>query len=127
MKTLANYFKMVPISDFSSFDGEKIITISGADADHIPTNNELVLTEAPETENAAGSVYKQSLRAVTDKLTDAQREVYVNRRPVIVLLFTDDGEPVLWGSADNKLRITITPTPDADIIDFSRTALEPVF
>lgn len=127
MKNLANYFKIVPLSDFSGFDGTQLITISTNEPDHIPTNNDLVLMDTPDTGSRAGSVYKQSLRAVTDKLTDAQRAVYVNRRPVIVLLFTDDGAPVLWGSANYLLRISITPTPDADILDFSRIALNSVF
>lgn len=127
MKILANYFKIVPLSDFNSFDGERIITNSGNEPDHIPTNNDLVLTDTPETGSGSGSVYKQSLKAVTDKLTESHRAVYVTSRPVMVLLFTDDGAPVLWGSKDYPLRITLTPTPDADILDFKRTALKPVF
>jgi hypothetical protein len=126
MKTLANYLKIIPLSDYNSFDGERLITNSGNEPDHIPTNNDLVLTDTPDA-GSAGTIYKQSLRAVTDKLTDAQRAVYVTRRPVMVLLFTDDGTPVLWGSADYPVRITITPTPDVDILDFKRTALKSVF
>lgn len=126
MKTLANYFKIVPLTDYTGFDGEHLITNSGNEPDHIPTNNDLVLADTPEVGNG-GTTYKQSLRAVTDKLTDAQRAVYVTRRPVMVLLFTDTGAPVLWGSADYPVRITITPTPDVDILDFKRTALKSVF
>jgi len=127
MKNLANYFKIVPLSDYSNFDGLQLITISGSDPDHIPTNNDLVLADTPEAGSGSGPIYKQSLRAVTDKLTDAQRAIYVTRRPVMVLLFTDTGAPVLWGSTDRQLRITLTPTPDADILDFKRTALDSVF
>lgn len=127
MKKLADYFKIVPLSDFQSFDGQHLITISGKDPDHVVANNNLNLVDEPETGSRASSFYKQSLRAVSDKLTDAQRKVYVSRRPVVVLLFTDDGAPVLWGNADQKLRITITPTTDADIMDFKRSALVPLF
>ena len=127
MKTLADYFKIVPLSDFQSFDGEHLVTISGKNPDHVVANNNLVLADTPETGSGAGTFYKQSLQAVTDKLSDDQRLVYVARRPVIVLLFTDTGAPVLWGNAEEKLRITLTPTPDADILNFTRAALSPVF
>lgn len=127
MKNLANYFKIVPLSDYNSFDGERLITNSGNEPDHIPTNNDLVLADTPEAGSGSGPIYKQSLKAVTDKLTDAQRAVYVTRRPVMLLLFTDDGAPVLWGSTDHQLRITLTPTPDVDILEFKRIALKPVF
>lgn len=126
-KTLADYLEIVPLSDFESFDGEHLVTISGKAPDHILCNNNLVLDDTPETGGRAGTFFKQSLLAVTDKLSPEQRLVYVPRRPVIVLLFTDAREPVLWGNADEKLRITITPTPDADILNFNRKALSPVF
>ena len=127
MKTLADFLKIVPLSDFQSFDGEHLVTISGNAPDHIVANNNLVLDDIPETGSPAGTFYKQSLMAVTDKLTDARRLVYVLRRPVVVLLFSDTGVPVLWGNAEEKLRITITPTPNEDILNFSRKALSPVF
>lgn len=126
-KNLAEYFKIVPLSDFQSFDGEHLVTISGNAPDHILCNNNLVLADDPETGSRAGIFYKQSLRAVTDKLPEAQRSVYVPRRPVVVLLFTDIGEPVLWGNAEQMLRVSLTPTPDADILNFTREALSPVF
>ena len=127
MKTLADYFKIVPLSDFESFDGEHLVTISGNAPDHIVANNNLVLEDSPDTGSRAGTFYKQSLQAVTDKLSEYQRMVYVARRPVVVLLFTDTGEPILWGNAEEKLRITLIPTPDADILNFNREALSPIF
>jgi len=127
MKTLANYFKIVPLTDYNNFDGEQLITNSGSNPDHIPTNNNLVLADIPDDGSGAGPLFKQSLKAVADKLTEAQRSVYVTRRLVMVLLYTDDGAPVLWGSTDYPVRITITPTPDVDIIEFKRIALKSVF
>jgi len=127
MKTLVDNFEMVPLSDFQSFDGQHLITISGTSPDQFIANNNMALVDDPETGGRAGTFYKQSLRAVTDKLDERQRSVYTARRPVVVLLFTDDRSPVLWGNADQKLRITITPTPASDILDFTRSALATVF
>lgn len=126
-KKLADYLKMVPLSDFKSFDGTSLITVSGSVPDHIVANNNLELADKPETGGNAGTFYKQSLRVVCDKLSDAQRKVYTARRPVVVLLFFDDGTSLLWGNSDQKLRITISPLSDADVMDFNCSSLAPIF
>lgn len=127
MKNLVDNFEIVPLSDFKSFDGAHLITISGLLSDRFIADNNMVLVDNPDTGNRAGTFFKQSLRAVTDKLDPRQRSLYTARRPVMVLLFTDDQLPVLWGNTDQKVRLTITPAPASDILDFTRSALAPVF
>lgn len=126
MKHLANYIKILPLTDFDSFDGSTLISKSGADPDQIIANNDLVF-DPKAGESGAGPFYTEELSIVSDKLTDLQRKVYCSKRPVIVLLFDDQENPVLWGDADQKVRATLTPNIDQDIIDLVRKTTTALF
>lgn len=126
MKHLANYIKILPMTDFDSFNGSTLISISGADPDLIIANNDLVFDPKTE-ESGAGPFYTEELSIVTDKLTDLQRTVYCSKRPVVVLLFDDQENPVLWGDADQKVRATLTPNIDSDILDLKRVTTTALF
>ena len=124
MKHLANYFKIMLLDDFQSFDGTSLIGTS--DQELIVCTNDLIFDEPPKSGDH-GTIYEQSLRAVSGKLTTAQRAKYVDRRPVVVLLYDDEGIPYLWGNGSQKLRISINPKPDNDVIELTCMALSPIF
>jgi len=126
MKHLANYIKILPLTDFDSFDGTTLISKSGNDPDLIISNNNLVFDPKPQS-SAAGPFYTEDLRVVTDKLSDDQRKVYSSRRPVVVLLFDDQANPIVWGNEDQKVRVTLTPNTDSDIIDLTRKTTTALF
>jgi len=126
MKQLSDYLKILPLTDYDSFDGSSLISKSHVAPDHIVSNNNLVFNTKPEN-SPAGDYFTETLRVITDKLTDSQREKYTSRRPVVVLLFTDIAEPVLWGDADEKVRATVTPSIDYDIIDLTRKTTKALF
>jgi hypothetical protein len=126
MKHLADYIQILPLTDFDSFNGTTLISKSGADPDRLIANNRLVFDPKPES-SAAGPFYTESLKVVVDKLTDDQRTNYTSRRPVVVLLFDDTGTPVLWGDAEQKVRVTITPNTDYDILDLVRKTTTALF
>lgn len=126
MKHLANFLKILPLTDFDLFDGETLVSKSGADPDVIYADNNIEFDPRPE-DSPAGPFYTEPVRIVSAKLTDELRKRYTSKRAVIVLLFDDQGNPVLWGDLDQKVRITINPTPDSDVIDFVRKTTKPLF
>lgn len=126
MKHLANYIRLLPLTDFLSFDGTKLISKSGSDPDILVSRNDLVFDPKPGN-GGGGTFYTEEIRVVTDKLTESQRSVYCNRRPVVVLLYDDKGTPILWGEADQKVRVTLTPNIDSDILDLARKTTTSLF
>lgn len=126
MKHLANYIKILPLTNYLANDGSELISKSGSDSDLIIANNDLVFDPKPGT-SGAGTFYTEELRVVTDKLTDDQRAVYCSRRPVVVLLFDDQANPILWGNDEQKVRVTLTPNPDRDILDLVRKTTTALF
>jgi len=126
MKHLGNYIKILPLTDFDSFDGTTLISKSGNDPDLIISNKDLVFDPKPQS-SGAGPFYTEDLRVVTDKLSDDQRKVYSSRRPVVVLLFDDQANPIVWGNEDQKVRVTLTPNTDSDIIDLARKTTKALF
>lgn len=126
MKHLSNYISILPLTDFDSFDGSKLISKSGTHPDKIVSNNDLVFDPKPET-GGGGSFYTEELKVVTEKLEDVQRAKYCKRRPVVVLLFDDEATPILWGDANQKVRVTLTPNLDGDVLDFVRKTTKALF
>lgn len=126
MRDLSNFIKIVPLSDFQSFDGTDIITVSGSDPDLIPSNNDLKFEETPE-KTRSGVIYNQSLTVVCDKLSESLRTRYQNNRPVVVQLFTDDNVSRQCGDDSTRARILITPGTDYDILTINRKSKKPVF
>lgn len=126
MKHLANYIKILPLTDFDSFDGTTLISKSGNDPDLIIANNDLVFDPKPQT-SGAGPFYAEDLKVVTNKLSTDQRKVYSSRRPVVVLLFDDQANPIIWGNEEQKVRVTLTPNADSDVIDLSRKTITALF
>jgi len=126
MKHIADFIKILPLTDYLNFADSTLVSKSGADPDLIKANNFAVFDSTPES-SLAGPFYTEKVRITTDKLTEEQRKKYTSMRPVIVLLFDDQGNPVLWGDLDQKVRITINPLPDSDIIDLVRKTTKPLF
>ena len=125
MKQLSNFIRIMPLSDYESFDGTNM---SGStEPDLILAKNNLQYDEVPQP-GSAGVIFNQSLGLITDdKLNAAQRKKYANLRPVVVLIFDENGVPVLWGTDDERLRIMVTPKPDRDVLEFDRKSVTPLF
>lgn len=123
MKQLANYIRIMPLSDYQSFDGN---TMSGySTPDLILSENDLDLQDEPATSNA-GVLYTQKLEIVTERLSDTLRKKYANKRAVMVLLYDDQEISHLWGDENQKLYILITPGIYNDSITLTRKAISTV-
>ena len=127
MKTLSNIIEIIPLDEFQSFDGTHLVSSSDTAADIFPSLNTPAFDEKPKT-GEAGTIYPQTFTIITDgKLTDAQKQRYPARRPVVAVIKTDDGVSHLLGDTGQKLRISVTPALDYDQLDFNRNALSPLF
>jgi len=119
MRHLSNFLRVVPFSDFESFDGTKLVASS--EPDLLLSLNDLNLDEKPSL-NRGGTLYDQSLEVVCQKLSDTLRERYPERTKVVVLLYDDAQQPVLWGGDAYYLRISLAPKTDTDVITLTRKA-----
>ena len=126
MKHLANFVRILPLTDFNSFDGSMLISKSGSEPDLFISDKDVVFDPNPG-DSRAGTFYTEEVRLVCSKLTAQQRDKYTSRRPVVVLLYDDNGTPILWGNEDQKVRVTLTPNVDNDIIDMVRKTTKALF
>ncbi|MGV8094496.1 MAG: hypothetical protein AB2L24_21795 [Mangrovibacterium sp.] len=122
MKQLANFVKIMPLSDYQAFDGTNMTGSSAPDL--ILSENDLQLQDEPSN-TRAGVLYEQSLNVVTARLSDSLRKKYANRRPVMAVIHDDLGAPHLWGDGNQKLYILITPGLHNDSISLFRKATSP--
>jgi len=123
MKQLANFIKIMPLSDYQAFDGTNMTGSSAPDL--LLSENDLQLLDEPSS-TRAGILYEQNLKVITGRLSDTTRKKYSNRRPVMALVYDDLGAPHLWGDANQKLYILITPGLHNDSILLFRKATSPV-
>lgn len=125
MKHFANYVDIYPESVVSSIVGTTITTSDGSEADRIRAFSNVELVETPGNQN--GNIfYEQSTRIVTsEKMSDELRGKYGNNRPVVVLLYDDQGNAMVWGDGE-KARMLITPNFENDVLVISRKSVEPV-
>lgn len=124
MKQLANYIKIVPFHQYVSFNGTDIT--ANVEVLILYSNTPIQFNEDPDNKNG-NPYYKQSFQLVTDKLSANIRNMYPAKIPVVVLLYTDDQQPHILGNENSKLRLTIQPTPNEDILSFSREAEDTLF
>lgn len=125
MKHLSNYITIMPLSHFESFNAG--VLSGSSDPDLILSQNDLQLDENPQN-NTPGTIYIQRMSITTvEKLSDAQRKKYKNLRPVVAVVYDDLGNGTLWGSDDERLRITISPRTDHDILELDRKSVTPMY
>jgi hypothetical protein len=125
MKHLANYISIMPLSHFESFNGT--ILSGSSEPDLILAQNDLQLKEQPQS-TSPGTIFNQSMSITTiEKLSDAIRKKYANHRPVIALVYDETGTASLWGSDDERLRVTISPGTDRDVIELDRKSVTPIY
>lgn len=126
MKHFANYIEIYPESVVDSIDETTVTTSDASEADRIIAKQNVVLNETPGEDNG-NSFFSQQLNVVSDgKLSDEIRSKYVNKRPVVVRLFTDDQAALLLGDKQMKARITITPNLESDVITVDRNSINPI-
>ena len=124
MKSLSNYLKIMPLNNYESINGNDLI--GTIDQLFIKTTNDLEVEEKPN-KKSGGRFIDQYMKAVSSVLSESDKKTYPAAIPVMVLLFTDDGTPVLWGGEEQKLRLTITSRPDCYIFEFKRQTTTTLF
>lgn len=122
-RQIANFIDVIPTSDVESISGSTITPKSGKSLDRIWATNNLVPDESPGVDRG-NSLFNQSLKLITDKLTADLSARYRNRRPVVVLLYTIEGSAILWGDIGVPVRVNLSPKPDRDQLDFTRSAVD---
>lgn len=125
MNDLANMIWLIPMEEVASYAGSIIFPRPGAGTDLFLTENDVKVTDAPETKDG-GELFNQSLKVVVVKMSDALRKKYSRNRQVMVLLVKTNGEILRWGDIDYPVSCSITPTVDADQISLTRKALQPL-
>lgn len=121
---LANFIKIVPLHQYVSYSSG-VIT-ANVEVLLLLSESDIKLQETPEP-TGAGTKYKQSFTIVSEKLSEAIRAMYPPNIPVMVILYTDDQQPYLLGNSEQRLRLTITPGPDSDLLSFYRETTTPLF
>jgi hypothetical protein len=121
---LATFVKIVPFSQYTSYDGTDIT--ADVDVLTLMSGCDIKFEEKPDTSDA-GTKYKQSFKIVSEKLSDTIRTMYPPNIPVVALIYTDDQQAYILGNEESKLRLTIQPTPNEDICSFYRETLTPLF
>lgn len=121
---LANFIKIVPFHQYTSFDGTDIT--ANVDVLTLKSETDITLDEEPDI-SEAGTKYKQSFQIVSEKLSETIRAMYPPNIPVVALIYTDNQQVNILGNEDSKLRLTIQPTPNEDICSFYRETLTPLF
>lgn len=122
-RQFSNYLRIVPREDVESIASGVITLRSGKTMDTILADNNLIPDEVPGRESG-NSYFTQTVKVVTAKLTAEQSARYRNRRPVIVELTDSAGTTLLWGDLTVPVRVTLTPKPDRDVLDFTRTSVD---
>lgn len=126
MKHFANYIDIYPESVVSSISGTTITTSDGSTPDRIVAASDIGVTDNPGSSNAGLSFEQQSMVVTSEKLSALLRSKYGNRRPVVAVLYDDDGTPMVWGDKKEKLRVVISPNIENDVLDFSRQSVNPL-
>ena len=127
MKTqYGNFIKIVPAHQVSAIDGGTITLESGYSFDELDTLNNLQPSEEAKT-SEAGVLYTFSMQAGVEKFSDTLKHKYGSDCPVILTIFkSHDEEALVVGSLQNPVRMTWTPHPEYDHLDFSRSSISAV-
>lgn len=125
MIDLANLIYLIPIESVSSIRGNELTLKPGASLDLYLTENDVKVTDTPETKDY-GELFNQSSKLTVEKMSADLRKKYSRNRQVIVLLVKTNDEKIVWGSLDYPVTCSITPSVDADQITLTRKALEPI-
>lgn len=128
MKHFANYIDIYPESVVSTINTTTgVVTTSDAsEPDRIYSFTNVNVPETPGTQN--GNIYyQQNARIVSsEKLSDALRSKYGNNRPVVVVLYDDQGDKTIWGDKTEKARVLIAPNLESDVLSISRKSINPL-
>lgn len=128
MKHFANYIDIYPESVVSTINTTTgVVTTSDAsEPDRIYSFTNVNVPETPGTQN--GNIYyQQNARIVSsEKLSDTLRSKYGNNRPVVVVLYDDQGDKTIWGDKTEKARVLIAPNLESDVLSISRKSINPL-
>ena len=121
MRQFANYIHLAPSFRVSSVTNNTVVMKSGFTPDRFSTHNE-VEPQEELTAKAAGKLYNFQVKLYVDKLTDAQKNIYANNAPVIlILLDVETVDQVIIGTPDAPAVISFVPGPNHDqlVIEFA--------
>lgn len=126
MKHFANYIDIYPLTSVQSIDGNTVITNDGSEPDRFVAFSSIVMNEVPSNKNG-NSYYRQTASIpLSAKMNDAQRAVYTHRRPVVVMLYDDQAQPIVWGDITYRARVEVSPRLENDILEIERESIDPV-
>jgi len=121
MRQFANYVHLAPSFRVSSVTNNTVVMKSGFTPDRFSTHNE-VEPQEELTSKAAGKLYNFQVKLYVDKLTDAQKNIYANNAPVIlILLDVETVDQVIIGTPDAPAVISFVPGTNHDqmVIEYS--------
>ena len=122
---LCNYINLQILDNVESIEQNGVTLKPGIEWDRINSEKKPEWSEPPARSNS-GTIYNQTFRIVTDKLSADVKDKYAINRPIIAILYDDDGEHI-FGDFDQLARITINPTTDKESIQLSRQSTEPIY
>jgi len=121
MRQFANYIHLAPSFRVSSVTNNTVVMKSGFTPDRFSTHNEVEPQEEVSSKTA-GKLYNFQVKVFTDKLTDAQKNIYANNAPVILtLLDVETVDQVIIGTPDAPAVISFVPGTNHDqmVIDYA--------
>lgn len=125
MKDFGNLLGLIPIEYVSAVTANGVTLKPGCKPDLFLTENSVTPSEGQDQKDP-GTVYTQSLRVTTDKLTPQQRMQYARNRRCIAWLYHSNGEFTIWGSIDIPITVSVYPYINSDQISIARKALSPL-
>ena len=124
----ADHIKIIPFVAVDSIDGDTVTLKSEYNFDQMDTLNSVRPREEAKASDA-GTLFNFSLSVGVEKFTDELKEKYGSNPPVVLILLkiSPSGvSQVVVGSFNNPTRMTWTPYPEYDQLEFSRSSISAV-
>ncbi len=122
MRQFANFIKITPSFRVSSVTGSMVVMKSGFSEDSFITHNDIE-PEQDQSRKSAGLLYNTKVKAVVDKLTAAQKNIYANNVPVVLTLFNSvTSEKLIVGDPDSPAVISFIPGIEYDQLSIEHSS-----
>ncbi len=123
-RSFSNFFRIIPIDQVTSIDGNTITCKSGYTPDFILTANNMDLVEV-QKEDGANDFFNQTSKAATHPISETLRKRYRNTR-VVIQMETTQGGMFTWGSIDLPVRVKINSNLKGDNWEMIRKSPAPI-
>lgn len=123
MKQISNIVKLIPLTNVTSIYGNSYVLGNEAKVLKFTSTQDVDFKQEPNTEDF-GQSYEQTFKAVAPAGAIGIME-FNNNKAIVVLALTGGTERVI-GDKDVPCRIIITPYSGKYVVEFKRTALNPL-